>query len=68
MTNIEELNAAISASGLKKSFIAVSIGLSRTAFWKKCLNKTEFTASEVDQMRRLLNLNAESMNKIFFAS
>ena len=68
MTNTEELYKLIKKSGLKKSYIAKAIDLSRQGFSNKCKNKTAFTAKEVNELCKILNITKlAEKEKIFFA-
>lgn len=67
MTNTRMLEAAIALSGIPKGVIAEKIGISRTAFFKKIRNETEFKASEISKLQKILCLTAEERNHIFFA-
>ena len=62
----ELLDKAIDKSGLKSSFIAEKLGISRQAFNKKRLGKTAFRQSEVFVMCTLLKLSDAECMQIFF--
>ena len=68
MTDSEALNKVIENSGLKLTFIARALKLSREGFYKKLNNQTEFKASEIVKMQEILNLSNEQRDKIFFAN
>ena len=68
MTDSEALNKVIENSGLKLTFIARALKLSREGFYKKLNNQTEFKASEIVKMQEILNLANEQRDKIFFAN
>ena len=59
MTDSEALNKVIENSGLKLTFIARALKLSREGFYKKLNNQTEFKASEIVKMQEILNLSNE---------
>ena len=63
MTNTLELEIAIKRSGLTKRKIASKMNLSEMGLYKKIHNITEFKASEIDLLTKLLNL---ADNSIFF--
>ena len=65
MTDSEALSKAIENSGLKLTFIANKLELSREGFYKKLNNQTEFKASEIV---KLLNLSNKERDKIFFTN
>ena len=68
MTDSEALNKVIENSGLKLTFIARALKLSREGFYKKLNNQTEFKASEIVKMQEIHNLSNEQRDKIFFAN
>lgn len=65
MTNKEELEIAILRAGLTKHEVAKKLGLSDMGFYKKLNNQTEFKASEIAALQKMLHI--KSINKIFFA-
>ena len=68
MTNTAELEKIISESGLKKSYIAKTIGLSRQGFKNKCENRSPFTSTEIVCLCEILNISKLSeKERIFFA-
>ena len=68
MTNTAELEKLISESGLKKSYIAKAINLSRQGFKNKCENRTPFTSKEISGLCELLNITKlTDKERIFFA-
>lgn len=68
MTDTRELEAAIARSGIPKQELAQSIGVSRSAFLKKSKNETEFKATEIIALQKLLSLTDVERDKIFFAA
>lgn len=67
MVNTLYLDDKIQESGLKKSFIADNCGITYQTFSNKVNGKSEFTASEIKVITKLLGLNAKAMKDIFFA-
>lgn len=67
MTNTALLEQYIEKSGYKKSFIAQQIGRTTYGFALKLNNKTEFTASEITILCKLLKISAKDREAIFFA-
>lgn len=67
MTDSEKLNKVITESGMKITVIAKRLGITREGLYKKLNNKTEFKASEILAMQRILNLTNEDRDLIFFA-
>ena len=67
MTDTEKLNDAISESGIKITAIANKLGISREGFYKNLNNETEFKASEISAMQKILGLTNRKRDEIFFA-
>ena len=67
MTNTALLEHYIEKSGFKKSFIAKKLGLTAYGFTLKVNNKSEFKASEMTILCKLLQINAKDKEAIFFA-
>ena len=67
MTNTEVLSKEISNSGITITAIAKKLGITREGFYKKLNNETEFKASEISAMQRILNLYNKKRDDIFFA-
>jgi predicted transcriptional regulator len=68
MTNTTLLEKLIKDSGLKLSFIAKKLGISRTALYKKIKGVAQFTGPEIKIMCRLLNLKTwAKIEPVFFA-
>lgn len=62
------LKGKVSESGLKKCFIAEQLGISRAAYGLKENGRNEFTASEIQTMRKLLNLSDRDVRVIFLST
>lgn len=68
MTNTVLLNKLIKKSGLKKSYIAKTLGIAIGTLSRKIANKQEFKASEMDTLCDLLGVESlEQKENIFFA-
>lgn len=67
MTNTSLLEQYIEKSGYKKSFIAAQLGITAYGFALKINNKSEFKASEMTILCRLLKISAKDKEAIFFA-
>ena len=67
MTDSALLNDVIRQSGITITAIAKKLGITREGFYKKFNNETEFKASEIVSMQKILNLSNEKRDKIFFA-
>jgi hypothetical protein len=57
----------IEKSGYKISFIAKQLGLTAYGFMLKVNNKSEFKASEITILCKLLKISAKDREAIFFA-
>ena len=69
MTNVKMLSAKIKESGLKKSYIAEQLGISRASLISLLNNKVEFKTSQLIVMCRVLNItDDEEVKAIFFAN
>lgn len=67
MTDTEKLREIIRRSGLKHSFIASSLGIGTAALTNKITNRSDFKASEIDALCKLLKIESlEEKEKIFF--
>lgn len=67
MTDSLELDYAIKKAGLNRQKVAGLLGVSQMAFFNKIHNRTEFKASEIVALKKLLNLSNEQRDRIFFA-
>ena len=65
MTDTIELEIAIKRSGLTKREVAKRLGLSEMGFYQKLNNVTEFKASEIEALIKMLSI--KDIGKIFFA-
>lgn len=68
MTNTTLLKKLIQESGLKLSFIADQLGISRYALYKKIDGAVQFTGKEIKIMCKLLKLKSwAKIRPVFFA-
>ena len=68
ITNTTKLKKLIDESGLKYKSIAKSMGLTYYGLQKKINNITEFKASEILSLCKILNINnSKEKDEIFFA-
>ena len=68
MTNTNLLNQKIENSGLKISFIADYVGISRQLLWKKIHNKSSFNQYEIEKLCKILKITSlKEKEAIFFA-
>lgn len=69
MVDSKLLNQKIEDSGLKKSYIATQIGVTRAGFYNKLNNRSEFTTGEVSTLCKLLSITKLSEKEsIFFVT
>lgn len=61
------LKQKIMDSGIAISVIARKTGISRETIYNKLSGKTEWKASEIAALTRILHLGEKERNKIFFA-
>lgn len=67
ITNTTKLKKLIYESGLKYKSIAKSMGLTYYGLQKKINNITEFKASEIISLCKILNINnSEEKEEVFF--
>lgn len=66
MTDSVLLASKIKENGFTCATIAQELGITRQGLWKKINNRSEFKQTEIEKLSRLLNLDAEVGNKIFF--
>lgn len=67
MTNSALLEQYIKKSGYRKKFIADALSITPYGFALKINNKSEFKASEISILCRLLKITARDKEAIFFA-
>lgn len=67
MVNTDLLNDVITASGLKRGYIAGELDISETSLRNKITGLTEFKAGEIKTLGELLALQSDSITAIFFA-
>lgn len=61
------LFAAIERSGIKQYKLAEALNLSRTGFALKVSGENDFKMGEIAALSKVLNLNAQERDEIFFA-
>lgn len=66
MVNENLLYEKIKDNGLKLGYIARKLDMSRSTLWKKVTNRTEFTASEISALSKLLGFSTADKDLIFF--
>lgn len=65
--NTSMLLDKIESSGISKSEIAETLGITRQGLYNKLYGKKEFKASEVRKLSELLDLTSAEREQIFFA-
>lgn len=66
MTDTVALKNAIKESGISLTYIADTLGITRGALYKKLENSTEFKASEIVTLKKVLKLSDKQRDDIFF--
>lgn len=66
MTNTIILKRKIGGSGLKKTFLALSCGVTMRTFNNKLNGRTKFNQNEIIVLKKLLNLSDSEIIEIFF--
>lgn len=61
------LKKEIKRANMSHSDMAEKLGITRSAFSKKMAGVNDFKASQVWEIRKILNLSAEEMDSIFFS-
>ena len=67
MTDSKKLSDEITDSGMTITAIAKKISITREGFYKKLNNETEFKASEISALQKILRLSNRKRDEIFFA-
>ncbi len=67
MTDTKLLRETIDNSGISVTFIAKSLGLTRSGLYLKLNGKVEFKASEIVKMKSIFNLTTKMRDTIFFS-
>ena len=68
MTNTKELNKRILETVGRKEIVAAKLEISLTSLNNKIANRTEFKASEIAILKKLLKLSDEDVWRIFFVA
>lgn len=68
MTNTNLLRECIKKSGLKQAAIAKKCGFSRQTLINKIEGRSEFTASDIAIISKMLSLTPSKRDCIFFAN
>lgn len=65
--NYQMLLEKIESQNLSKSYVAEFLGLTRQGFYNKLKGERDFKGAEIKQLIRLLNLDEDEQQAIFFA-
>ena len=65
VTNVTRLREVIDKSGMSIVAISRKIGITREGFYKKLNGETEFKASEIITLSKILGLSKLDRDKIF---
>lgn len=65
--NIRELMSELAYKNCSVSELAERLGLSKTSVYRKLSGKNDFTRTEIEKIKSLLELSDEALVKIFFA-
>lgn len=68
MTNTGMLEQRIRESGMKRCVIAERCGINQRTLRNKIQGKSEFTATEIVALSRILSLSGKVRDEIFLAS
>ena len=69
LINTKKLNDRIESSGMKKSYLADEMGISRQALWGKMTNKVKFTPDEQQYLVDKLDIRTmKEFRDIFFSN
>lgn len=66
LTNTQALRDKIAERGLKLGYVAKCVKMSRQCLHNKIYGSSEFTVSEINAMRDVLNLSTDELMRIFF--
>lgn len=67
LTDSKKLSDEITNSGMTITAISKKLGITREGFYKKLNNETEFKASEISALQKILRLTNKKRDEIFFA-
>ena len=68
MTDTLELELAITRAGITKRDISKILETSEACLYNNINNRSEFKASEIEKLKKVLSLSEKERNKIFFNS
>lgn len=62
-----KLEYYMNSKNINKDSICEAIGISKSAFFRKCNGRSEFTRYEIDRIAEVLELSGDDILSIFFA-
>ena len=69
MTDVKKLKMRVRDSGLKASFIAEKLNVSRSGWYRKLNGRSKFTAEQIQIMCDILHITSlREKEEIFFAT
>jgi len=66
LADTKKLRKKITSSGMSFTYVSSKLGITREGFYKKMANETEFKASEIAMLRKVLGLTVKERDDIFF--
>lgn len=66
MTDLKMLKVKIVLSGLSRTAIAAALGMSMPTFYNRLSGESEFRASEIRELTKVLKLSNAERDQIFF--
>lgn len=66
MTNSKLFREKVESLGITYTYLAEKTGITRESLYGKVQNKTEFKASEILNISKVLQLEQKEINDIFF--
>lgn len=68
MANMKKLKLKLKEKGLSVEDVSKTMGINRATFYRKIKNDGEtFTVGDIDKLSRILGLQVDEINEIFFA-
>lgn len=68
MANMKKLKLKLKEKGLSVEDVSKTMGINRSTFYRKIKNDGEtFTVGDIDKLSRILGLQVDEINEIFFA-
>lgn len=68
MANMKKLKLKLKEKGLSVEDVSKTMGINRATFYRKIKNDGEtFTVGDIDKLSRILGLQVNEINEIFFA-